>query len=96
MHFRNLVSLERSIGPACRRRVCAELPALDVVTRHKIAEVQEGMDRGAVEALVGKPHSVIAIQGADEPIETLIYNLDDKSTARVRLVNGKVASVLFD
>jgi hypothetical protein len=54
------------------------------------------MDRGAVEALVGKPHSVIAIQGADEPIETLIYNLDDKSTARVRLVNGKVASVFFD
>jgi hypothetical protein len=73
------------------------LPALDVVTRDKIAGVQAGMDRAAVEALVGKPHSVMAIQGADEPVETLIYNLDDKGTARVRVVSGKVASVqLFD
>ncbi len=73
------------------------LPALDVVTRNKIGEVQTGMDRAAVEALVGKPHSVMAIQGADEPVETLIYNLDDKGTARVRVVNGKVVSVqLFD
>jgi hypothetical protein len=70
-------------------------PALDVLTRNKIADVQAGMDRAAVEALVGKPHSVIAIQGADEPVETLIYNLDDKGTARVRVVNGKVASVQF-
>jgi precorrin-6B methylase 2 len=67
-----------------------------VVTHNKIAEVQAGMDRAAVEALVGKPHSVMSIQGDDEPIETLIYNLDDKGTARVRLVNGKVASVLFE
>ena len=42
------------------------------------------MDRAAVEAVLGKPHSVMAIQGADEDIETLIYNLDDKATARVR------------
>ncbi len=70
-------------------------PALDVVTRNKIGEVQTGMDRAAVEALVGKPHSVMAIEGADEPVETLIYNLDDKGTARVRVVSGKVASVQF-
>jgi hypothetical protein len=73
------------------------LPALDVVTRNKMAQVQAGMDRAAVEALVGKPHSVMAIQGTDEPVQTLIYNLDDRGTAQVRVVSGKVASVqLFD
>ena len=84
-------------GSAASQGTPARLPALDVVTRNKIAEVQAGMDRPAVEQLVGKPHSVMAIQGADEPVETLIYNLDDKGTARVRVVSGKVVSVqLFD
>ena len=84
-------------GQAAPQGTPVRLPALDVVTRNKIAEVQAGMDRAAVEALVGKPHSVMAIQGADEPVETLIYNLDDKGTARVRVVSGKVVSVqLFD
>jgi len=82
-------------GSAASQGTPVRLPALDVVTRNKIAEVQAGMDRAAVEALVGKPHSVMAIQGADEPVETLIYNLGDKGTARVRVVNGKVASVQF-
>lgn len=53
------------------------------------------MNRAAVEAVLGKPHSVAAIHGGDEEIETLIYNLDDKTTARVRTINGKVASVQF-
>jgi len=44
---------------------------------------------------LGKPHSVMAIHGADEEIETPIYNLDDKATARVRTINGKVVSVQF-
>jgi hypothetical protein len=37
--------------------------------------------------------SVMAIQRSDEAVETLIYDLDDKGTARVRMVNGKVVSV---
>ena len=91
------VSGSQLTGSAASQGTPVRLPALDVVTRNKIAEVQAGMDRAAVEALVGKPHSVMAIQGADEPVETLIYNLDDKGTARVRVVNGKVVSVqLFD
>ena len=53
------------------------------------------MDRASVEAALGKPHSVMAIHGADEDIETLIYNLDDKAAARVRTINGKVVSVQF-
>ncbi len=87
------VSGSQLTGSAAPQGTPVRLPALDVVTRNKIAEVQEGMDRAAVETLVGKPHSVMAIQGADEPVETLIYNLDDKGTARVRVVNGKVASI---
>jgi hypothetical protein len=69
-------------------------PGLGQVKRSKVAEVQTGMDRESVEAVLGKPHSVMAIHG-DEEIETLIYNLDDKATARVRTVNGKVVSVKF-
>jgi hypothetical protein len=66
---------------------------LGLVKRSKVADVKLGMDRAAVEAVLGTPHSVMGIQGADEEIETLIYNLDDKATARVRTVNGKVVSV---
>jgi hypothetical protein len=90
------VSGSQLTGSSAPQGTPVRLPALEVVTHNKIAEVQAGMDRAAVEALVGKPHSVMSIQGDDEPIETLIYNLDDKGTARVRLVNGKVASVLFE
>jgi hypothetical protein len=91
------VSGSQLTGSAAPQGTPVRLPALDVVTRSKIAEVQEGMDRAAVEALIGKPHSVMAIEGADEPVETLIYNLADKGTARVRVVNGKVASIqVFD
>ena len=68
-------------------------PGLGPVTRSKVAEVQVGMDRAEVEAVLGTPQSVMAIQGSDEPVETLIYNLDDKATARVRTINGKVVSV---
>jgi hypothetical protein len=71
------------------------VPGLGLVKRSKVAEVQVGMDRAAVAALLGEPHSVMAIHGADEDIETLIYNLDDKSTARVRTVNGSVVSIQF-
>jgi hypothetical protein len=67
---------------------------LGPVTRSKVADVQMGMDRASVEAVLGKPHSVMAIHG-DQEIETLIYNLDDKATARIRTINGRVVSVRF-
>ena len=82
-------------GSATPQGAPARLPALNVVTLSMVAEVQTGMDRAAVEAVLGKPHSVMAIQGAEDAIETLIYNLDDKGTARVRTVSGKVVSVRF-
>jgi hypothetical protein len=68
-------------------------PGLGLAKRSKVADVKVGMDRAAVEAVLGKPHSVMSIQGSDEDIETLTYNLDDKTTARVRTINGKVVSV---
>ena len=70
-------------------------PGLRLIKRSEVAEVRVGMDRASVEAALGKPHSVMAIHGADEDIETLIYNLDDKAAARVRTINGKVVSVQF-
>jgi hypothetical protein len=65
------------------------------VKRSQVEEVQKGIDRAAVEAMLGKPNAVMAIQGADEEIATLIYNLDDKTTARIRTANGRVVSVQF-
>lgn len=73
----------------------SSVPGLGLVKRSKVAEVQLGMDRASVEAVLGQPHSVMAIHGGDEDIETLIYNVDDKATARVRTINGKVVSVQF-
>jgi hypothetical protein len=73
----------------------SQAPALSTVSRDKAAAVQKGMDRGSVEAALGKPNSVVSIQGSDEVVETLIYKLDDKGTARVRMVNGSVASLAF-
>jgi hypothetical protein len=82
-------------GSAASQGTPARVPALGLLSRTKIGEVQTGMDRAAVEAVLGKPHSVMAIQGSDEPVETLIYDLDDKGTARVRMISGKVVSVNF-
>lgn len=71
------------------------VPGLSPVQRSKVSEVHAGMDRAAVETALGKPHSVMAIHGGEDEVETLIYNLDDKGTARVRTVNNKVVSVQF-
>ena len=71
-------------------------PAITRVSRDKVAEVKKGMDRAAVEAALGKPNSVVSIQGSDEAIETLIYNLEPKGTARVRTVSGNAQHAFPD
>jgi hypothetical protein len=63
------------------------------VTRAKAAEVQVGMDRAAVEGILGKPHGSMSIPGDDGLVEVLNYTLDDNGTAKVRLEKGKVVSV---
>lgn len=90
------VAADQLPGSAASQGTVVRPPALGLLARSKVAEVQTGMDRAAVEAVLGKPHSVMAIQGSDEAVETLIYNLDDKSTARVRIVDSKVVSVKFE
>ena len=52
------------------------------------------MDRAAVEALGQTPFGD-GDSGVEEPVQALIYDLDNKGTAQVRMVNGKVASVQF-
>lgn len=70
-------------------------PALGPVSRAKVSELHAGMSRTEVEALLGKAHSETRIDGGDSAIATLIYNLDDKGTAQVQTVDGKVESVRF-
>jgi len=70
-------------------------PALAPVSRAKVSEVHPGMLRTEVEALLGRAHSETTIQGAELPVATLIYHLDDKGIAQVRTVDGKVESIQF-
>jgi hypothetical protein len=63
------------------------------VSRNKASEVQAGMDRTAVEGILGKPHGSISIPEGDGLVEIFSYALDDSSTAKVRLEKGKVVSV---
>jgi hypothetical protein len=63
------------------------------VSRAKAAEVQVGMDRAAVEGILGKPHGSMSIPDDDGLVEVLNYTLDDKGTEKVRLEKGKVVSV---
>src|SRR5580704_9484046 len=48
------VGQEPAVSPA---------PGLGLVKRSKVAEVQMGMNRASVEAVLGQPHSVMAIHG---------------------------------
>jgi hypothetical protein len=68
-------------------------PIAPPVTRARAAEVQVGMDRAAVEGILGKPHGSMSIPDDDGLVEVLNYTLDDKGTAKVRLEKGKVVSV---
>jgi hypothetical protein len=63
------------------------------VSRAKASEVQVGMDREAVEGILGKPHGSMSIPEDDGLVEVLNYSLDDKGTAKVRLEKGRVVSV---
>jgi len=63
------------------------------VSRAKASEVQVGMDRAAVEGILGKPHGSMSISEDDGLVEVLNYTLNDKGTAKVRLEKGKVVSV---
>jgi hypothetical protein len=68
-------------------------PIAPPVSRTKAAEVQVGMDRAAVEGILGKPHGSMSIPEDDGMVEVLNYTLDDKGTAKVRLEKGKVVWV---
>jgi hypothetical protein len=70
-------------------------PVAPPVVRAKALEVQVGMDRAAVEGILGKPHGSMSIPEDDGLVEVLNYTLDDKGTAKVRLEKGKVVSVKF-
>jgi hypothetical protein len=63
------------------------------VSRALASHVQVGMDRTAVEGILGKPHGSMSIPEDDGLVEVLTYTLDDKGTAKVRLEKGKVVWV---
>lgn len=53
-------------------------PPIPPASRAKAQEVKVGMDRAAVESLLGKPHSAMSIPEDDRFIEILTYTLDDQ------------------
>lgn len=62
-------------------------------SRAKVTEIREGMDRPSVEAVLGKPYSAISIPEDDGLLEVLTFKLDDDSTARIRIKQGKVLKI---
>jgi hypothetical protein len=68
-------------------------PKVPPASRAKVDEVKTGMDRAAVESILGQPHGSMSIPEEDSLLEVLTYLLDDNSTARVRIKDGKVLSV---
>jgi hypothetical protein len=62
-------------------------------SRVKADQIKEGMDRTTLEAALGKPHGSMSIPEDDGLLEVLTYNLDDRSTARVRIKQGRVVSI---
>jgi len=70
-----------------------EAPKLIPVSKAKTGEIQEGMDRAAVESILGPPHSAMSVPEEDGIVETLSYRLEGGGTFRVRIEKGKVASM---
>jgi hypothetical protein len=68
-------------------------PVIPPSSRAKVSGVQVGMDRAAVEGILGKPHSAISIPEDDGLVEVLSYTIEDHAIARVRTEKGKVVSV---
>jgi len=64
-------------------------PIIPPASRAKVNEVQVGMDRAAVEGVLGKPHSALD----DGAVQVLSYTLEDHGAARVRIEEGRVVSV---
>jgi len=75
------------------REPATPAPSVPPASRAKLSEVQVGMDRAAVEVVLGKPHSALSIPEEDGLVEALTYMLDDHATAHVRIEKGKVVSV---
>ena len=76
-----------------RAEPSASGPRLAPISRAQASGVQTGMNRAAVEELLGKQHSAISIPEDEGLVETLSYALDDGATVRVKMVQGKVVSV---
>ena len=103
-HSRSRGAPRSSAAPIAQRAVPKDIvveatgpatsaPSVPPAIRARVSEVQTGMDRAAVEKVLGKPHSAISIPDDEGLVEMLTYALEDRTTARVRLVQGRVASV---
>ena len=70
-------------------------PVVDYVNEETLANVKPGLDLEAVLASLGKPRRQTKISGMDEGTQqSLVYYLDPRNKATIRLLDGKVTSVL--
>jgi hypothetical protein len=68
-------------------------PAPVPVSRAKLNEIQTGMEKAAVIERLGAPRAMMSIPDDGVLVETLTYRVEGNTSAKVRLENGKVASV---
>ena len=72
-------------------------PAPPPVSRAKVNEIQTGMTKAAVLEKLGAPRAMMSIPDDGVLVEVLTYVVEGNVSAKVRIENGKVASVrLFE
>lgn len=70
-------------------------PVIEYLNPESLSKVAPGANREVVLASLGKPRQLTKISGLDDGVhETMVYFLDIRHKASIRLVDGKVQSII--
>ncbi len=70
-------------------------PVIEYLNPESLSKVAPGVNREVVLASLGKPRHLTRISGLDDGVhETMVYFLDLRHKASIRLVDGKVQSII--
>ena len=70
-------------------------PTIEFVNNESLSNIAPGSRREVVLASLGKPRLLTKISGLDDGIhETLVYYLDARHKASIRLIDGKVERII--
>ena len=70
-------------------------PTIEFLNGEKLSNIAPGAQREVVLASLGKPRLLTKISGLDDGVhETLVYYLDSRHKASIRLIDGKVERII--